>query len=81
MRRLIRWKVLGFALLTLALVLAAGLSGGGWYYSGVLEDGALRPDYDDPVFDMEIVAIDEGTITLRPGPESDDDGPWTEDGI
>ena len=41
MRRLMRWKVLGFALLALALVVVAGLAGGGWYYSGVLEDGAL----------------------------------------
>lgn len=81
MRRLTRWRSLGLGLLVLALFLAAGLSGGGWYYSGVLEDGALIPDYDDPVFDLEIVAIGEGTITLRPGPDSDEDGPWTEAGI
>ena len=76
-----RWKPLGFALLALALVVVAGLAGGGWYYSGVLEDGALKQDYDGPVLDLEIVAIGERTITLRPGPDSKADGPWTEAGV
>ena len=79
MGRLIRRKVLRFGLL--ALVVAAGLSGGGWYYSGVLENGALLSDYDEPVLDLQIIAIGEGTITLRPGLDSEEDGPWTQAGI
>ena len=81
MRRTTLIKVLGISLLALALVLAAGLSGGGWYYSGVLEDGALLPDHDEPDLDLEIIAIGGGTITLRPGPDSEEDGPWTQAGI
>jgi len=81
MRRMMRWKVLGIALLSVALLAMVALGGGGWYYSGVLEDGAFIPDHDDPVFDLKIVAVGQGAITLRPGPDSEEDGPWTEPGV
>lgn len=76
-----RWNVLGITLLSITLLAIVALGGGGWYYSSVLEEGAFIPDQADPVLDLEIVSIDPGSITLRPGPNSEDDGPWTESGI
>ncbi len=81
MRRMMRWKVLGIALLSVGLLAIVALGGGGWYYSGVLEVGAFIPDHDDPVLDLKIVAIGQGAITLQPGPDSEEDGPWTEPGV
>ena len=76
-----RWRVLGLALIALALIVVAALSGGGWYYSGVLKDGALEPDWDTPVLDLEVIAVREGEVTLGVGTLSEEDGPWTKDGI
>ncbi|MCL0028866.1 alpha/beta hydrolase [Dehalococcoidia bacterium] len=81
MRHIMRWNVLGITLLSITLLAIVVLGGGGWYYSSVLEDGAFIPDHADPVLDLEIVSIDQGVITLRPGPDSEADGPWTESGI
>ncbi len=60
---------------------AAGLGWGGWYLSDVLKDGALEPDRDAPLNDLEVVALGEGRVSLRVTSEADEDGPWTKDGI
>ena len=73
--------LLGLALIALALIIAAAVFGGGWYYSGVLKDGALEPDWDAPELDLEVIAQREGSVTLRVGPQGEEDGPWTKDGI
>lgn len=79
--RFMRWRVLIIISAAVVLVAVAGLGWGGWYLSDVLKDGALVPKRDAPQHDLEVVALGEGRVTLRVTPESDEDGPWTKDGI
>ena len=78
MRRSLKW---GIALATIILLAAAVVTSGGCYLSGLLKDGGLVPDHDDPEFDLEVVAIGEGQATLRVTAETDDDGDWRWNGI
>jgi len=79
--RLLRWRVLIIVSVAVVLVAGAGLGWGGWYLSDVLKDGALAPNRDAPQNDLEVVAIGEDRVTLRVTPASEEDGPWTKDGI
>src|SRR2546426_11889973 len=54
--------------------------GAGWSYSAKLRKGALLPG-EPPKFDMEVVALTEGRVTLRPTSDAKRDGDWTQDGI
>ncbi len=67
-----------FGLLPVAA--AAALLGGSWYYSDQLRKGALVPG-DPPKLDLEVVALAEGRITLRPTSDAKRNGDWTQDGI
>lgn len=58
--RLIRYTILGVVLLVLLVI-----AGGGWYFSGILEADGLRIDNEPPEFKLTIIAIGDGTITLR----------------
>ena len=64
-----------------ALLVSLGLIGSGWYYSGVLKDQGLVPDWSWPDFDLEVVIVEEDQITLRATAETEEDGPWIQDGI
>ena len=48
----------------LAIFLLVAVLGIGWYYSGQIEDGALRVKHDPEEYDVEVVALDDGRITL-----------------
>lgn len=64
------------ALLGAAAIAVFGLA---WYYTGVLEDAALRPDHAPPAFDLRIEAVGEGSVTLAAA--GADDGDWRRPGV
>ncbi len=80
-RRLRRWRTALLLLLAIAVLGTAALIGGGWYYSDILKDGALVPDYDPEKLDLRVVALTESAVTLGVTSETDTDGDWREDGI
>ena len=49
-----------------------------WWFGEVLEDGVLVPDHNPDDFDLTVVAVDAGTITLQGSPDEDD---WITVGI
>jgi pimeloyl-ACP methyl ester carboxylesterase len=49
----------------LAMLLVAAVLGIAWYYSDLIEDGALRVKHDPAEYDVEVVALEDGQITLR----------------
>ncbi len=59
---------------------AAALVGGGWYYSDQLRKGALLPG-DPPKLDLEVVALADKLITLRPASEEKPASDWMYDGV
>lgn len=69
-----------FVLVLIALVASVGLLGFGYYYAEVLRDGALKPDREPDELDLEVTALDEGRVTLRPTDKADEDGDWTHRG-
>ena len=66
--RLVRNTVLGLALLVIMAI-----AGGGWYFSGVLEADGLRIDNEPHEANLTVVAIGDGTITLRLLDDFDED--------
>ncbi len=46
-------------------MLVAAVLGIGWYYSNLIEDGALRVKHDPPEYEVEVVALEDGQVTLR----------------
>ena len=54
--------------LLLALVIAAG-----WYYSTLLKDGALLPDYSPHDLDFRVVQIEDRQVTLAAAGGDEDD--------
>jgi pimeloyl-ACP methyl ester carboxylesterase len=79
--RLLPWRALLLALLGIAVVGFAAVAGGGWYYSDQLREGALVPKHDPSEPDLEVLALEEGRVTLRATPETSKDGYWTKDAI
>ncbi len=69
------------AALALVLIAVVAVGGGGWYLSNLIRDGGLVPHHEDPKLDLEIIALADGRITLRAGPDADEDGPWSMDGL
>ncbi len=69
------------AVLAFVLVIVVAVGGGGWYLSNLIRDGGLVPDHEDPKLDLEILAVADGRITLRAGPDADEDGRWSMDGL
>ena len=64
-------KRLALAFGGLALLLVVVVFGIGWYYSGQIEDGALRVKHDPKKYEVEVVALEEGRVTLRFPTEED----------
>ena len=59
----------------------AVVGGGGWYMSNLLRDGGLLPDHEPDPLDLEVVGVGNGRITFSPGPETDEDGRWSRNGL
>jgi len=61
--RILTWVVVG-----LSLVVAIFYLGGGWYFSGLIDeralDGAARRASTEPAYDLEVMAVADGTIDL-----------------
>lgn len=68
-------------LATGAALTVLALAGGGWHFSNTLRADALTPQRDSPQYDLEVVGLEQGTVTLRATPQSSPDGAWTKDGI
>ncbi|UCB43537.1 MAG: alpha/beta hydrolase [Dehalococcoidales bacterium] len=73
-------RVLGYSYLGVSIFVTTILWGVGWYFSDVLKDGALVPDYTPPEYDLQVGDIQEGYVTLYPTSDAEADGPWTRDG-
>ena len=76
-----RRKTLIFAALLTILIAIVGLSGGGWYYSNVLRNDALKVDHTPSEPDLMVVDIRDDQVALRVTSRAKADGPWTKDGI
>lgn len=74
-------RILLAVVLALVLIAVVAVGGGGWYLSNLIRDGGLVPDHEDPKLDLEIIALADGRITLRAGPDAGEDGPWSMDGL
>ena len=74
-------RILLAVVLALVLIAVVAVGGGGWYLSNLIRDGGLVPDHEDPKLDLEIIALADGRITLRAGPDADEDGLWSMDGL
>lgn len=75
-----RWRnivvIAGVVVLALAGIFYVG---GGWYFSGVIEEDALVVTQTEPDYPLEVTALTEDTITLtRVAPFTDDDDLLTE---
>ena len=55
--------------------------GGGWYLSNLVKDGGLVPEFDDPEFDLKVLAVGDGQVTLGVTSDTDDEGDWRRDGL
>ncbi len=74
-----RQKKPSLILLGVVVVVLAALVGVGWYYSDILRDGALVPDHDPDTLDLQVIALEEGRVTLGVTSETETDGDWTKD--
>ena len=74
-------RILLAAVLAFVLIIVVAVGGGGWYLSNLLRDGGLIPDHEAPILDLEIIALADDRITLRAGPDADEDGRWSRDGL
>ena len=52
-------------------MLVVAVFGIGWYYAGQIEDGALRVKHEPEKYEVEVVALDDGRVTLRFPTEED----------
>ena len=68
------------AALVVVLLALAGLAAGGWYYSERLRSGALEPDREKDEFDLQVVAMEDGSVTLRSARGPGTSGDWKSDG-
>jgi len=62
---------IGMGLGAVAAALVVAVLGAGWYYAGEIEDGALKVEHEPDEYDVAVVALGAGRITLR-GPEDTD---------
>ena len=65
-------KALRRSLVVLAVILGLVYGGGGWYFSGVLEDDLLQPTAPEEFYDSEVVGIVDGAVTILQGPKTGD---------
>ena len=58
-----RFVIIGASLLALAVLL---LTAAGWYYSGVVRSGLLKPDYTPSKLNLRVVDVAADRIVLTP---------------
>jgi len=75
------WRTL--TLLAVGFIFASLLAvfAGGWYYSDQLKDGAFSVKHESDELDVQVIAVEDGRITLRATPEADEDGDWAHAGV
>ena len=78
LRRSVKIRIALVAVLLAAIVAFAG---GGWYLSNLVKDGGLVPDYEDPEYDLKVLAVGEGQVTLGVTGDTDEEGDWRRDGL
>ena len=66
----------GFVLVFAAVVFAAA-----WYYASEIEEQALAVEHESDPFDLRVVSIEGGRITLETTAEPASKGRWAEPGI
>jgi len=74
LKSMLRNKLVRFIVMPVIVLVLLVLVGGGWYFSGVLEEDGLRVDNSDPENSVSVVAISDDTITLKqlPGAEEEE---------
>jgi hypothetical protein len=65
MRSILRNKIVRYIVLTPVILVILAVVGGGWYFSGVVEEDGLRVDHEPGDFLVKITDITTDTITLR----------------
>jgi uncharacterized protein len=77
-------KILKIGIVALAsalLVVFGAVFGGAWYISDILETDALVIDRSEDGFDLRVVGVSDGHVTLAATSETDLDGDWVLDGV
>ncbi len=64
---------LGVTLLVVVVAAAVFLGGGGWYFAGQIRADGLAVESSAPAYDLTVVGVGAGTVTLHeaPGHRSD----------
>ncbi len=79
---IIRRKIALWTIAAIAIVLVGTLAGGGWYVSEVIEEKVLQCGAPTPpVFDLEVVGLKDGTVTLRTTSLTKNGSDWDKEGI
>ena len=63
------------------LVVAVMVFAAAWYYAGAIEEQALAVEHERDPFDLRVVSIEGGRITLEAETETASKGRWAEPGI
>jgi uncharacterized protein len=66
MKTIFRNRIVRFLVVPLVGLILLVLLGGGWYFSGVIEEDGLRVDNSPPELSVNVTAITADTITLKP---------------
>ena len=59
---------LGVALLVVVVAAAVFLGGGGWYFAGQIRADGLAVESSAPAYDLTVVGVGAGTVTLHEAP-------------
>ena len=68
--------VLGLVLVVAAVVFAAA-----WHYAGAVEEQALVVEREQDRFDLKVLAVEGGRITLEAATEAASKGRWAKPGV
>ena len=66
---------------SIVLMVAVVAFAAAWYYAGAIEDQALAVEHEQDRFDLRVVSVEGGLITLEAETETASKGRWGEPGI
>jgi hypothetical protein len=72
-RTFLHSKIVRFVIVAFVIVVALALVGGGWYFSGVVEEDGLIVVNEPDEFRLAVTAITDDTITLKQLPDTEED--------